>query len=562
MLNILIIGVGFINFLCVQGVTLSLKVFDQEKQPVQQVDMTNPFIVEVAVDEDISEKPLIENLEHIEVLEESSTMTVSLIGSTKKSVKRFIYKMRALKPGSLVIGPAFIKSKNLQSNSIQITVSASPVYTSQSLQLELIINKSTVFVGEKVPYAIRLLYLENEKVPFVHAIDQIHHENITIENTQGPFRITYEKEGKKYSALEWRASFIPNVAGLLSIPGVKAVIENKKKEESFFTVFFGNAVRTLISNPLRLEVQALPPYNQPVTAVGEFNNFQVSVDKNQVKQHEGVSLLLKVQGRGNIQAIEAPSLQIPSTFKEYPSSQSVENYKEYDEKKFEYIIQPTKAGLWEIPAQTFIYFSPQDKAYKTLHTQPFTIHVIANDLSSPVVLEPSHKKEDKEIATTALEQQKDPLLITVPWIRTIAIPYTLFIILLGIPLFLLGSYYGISTIHKYYKSHTRVRCTALFSQARKKLKKSKPLPHPLVIYEVFKELFQNLYKAQLINFEDISEVNLLSTEQLNKEWKHYWEGIVQSTFDGFPDNRNFAAPLEQAFQWLNLFEHVIKKNIQ
>ena len=92
--------------------------------------------------------------------------------------------------------------------------------------------------------------------------------------------------------------------------------------DPFFNNPFNSGVKDvkvpLKGEAVKINVKALPD-NAPASfngAVGKLN-FEVSVDKKELKAHEPVTLKIKISGKGNIKLIDPPSITFPPDFETY-----------------------------------------------------------------------------------------------------------------------------------------------------------------------------------------------------------------------------------------------------
>jgi len=92
-----------------------------------------------------------------------------------------------------------------------------------------------------------------------------------------------------------------------------------------------------------------------------------------------VTIKLDISGSGNMKLLKTPSIDWPEGFEPY-DPKVTNNFKTTSSgvsgtKSIEYLAIPRSAGDYTIPAVHFSYFDIEDKAYKTLSTPEYTIHV-------------------------------------------------------------------------------------------------------------------------------------------------------------------------------------------
>lgn len=86
---------------------------------------------------------------------------------------------------------------------------------------------------------------------------------------------------------------------------------------------------------------------------------------------------------GNLKLLKQPTVNFPKDFDKYDpkvtdktrlTANGVEGNMVYD-----FLVVPRNQGDFTIPAVSFTYYDTQANAYKTLHTQAFTVHVAKGD---------------------------------------------------------------------------------------------------------------------------------------------------------------------------------------
>jgi hypothetical protein len=99
---------------------------------------------------------------------------------------------------------------------------------------------------------------------------------------------------------------------------------------------------------------------------------------------------LTIEGQGNIMDAQAPALELPAQFKAYadnPQEQIEQGPAGTRGKKiFRTAIVPVAPGRFELPPVRLTYFDVQQKAYRTLHTDPVGLKVRAADTAEAAPL--------------------------------------------------------------------------------------------------------------------------------------------------------------------------------
>ena len=116
--------------------------------------------------------------------------------------------------------------------------------------------------------------------------------------------------------------------------------------------------------------------------VGNFS-LDVALSRDSVKAHEAGSLIVTVQGSGNLNLIEAPKVQLPADFELYDvktsNNYSYGNNGIEGSKTFEYPFIPRSEGVFEVPPVEYSYYDIKSGKYVTLKSLPVEIKVAKGD---------------------------------------------------------------------------------------------------------------------------------------------------------------------------------------
>lgn len=158
---------------------------------------------------------------------------------------------------------------------------------------------------------------------------------------------------------------------------------NNQGGDPFFRQFFNQGEQkqiTLTSDTYSIPALRLPG-NPPAGFTGAVGHFtmQVSEGPTNVSAGDPITLHVRLEGRGALDAISLPDFSTWNGFKTYPPTAKTE----YSDpqglegaKTFEQIITPQNPEVREIPAFSLSYFDPDLNQYKTL-SQPalaITVH--------------------------------------------------------------------------------------------------------------------------------------------------------------------------------------------
>jgi hypothetical protein len=415
-----------------------------------------------------------------------SSQTFINNGSVSQSIT-LTYVIQAEKEGTFNIGSASIEAggKKLVSNSITINVgkgssqaqnpgsqqsgkgSDAQVAGGKSVFLKAIVSKSNAYQGE----AINVTYKLCTKVTLInYAISKIPSFNgFWSTDIQMPQQLEFHMEnidGVSYKVADVKKLILfPQHSGTLTIDPMEgeviARVQVKRQQQKsndpfdlfndpfFNNPFFNNSVQdvkvSMKSEQVKINVRELPA-NAPdgfSGAVGKFT-IESSLDKKEVKAHDGVTLKIKVSGKGNLKLIDPPKITFPAEFEAYDpkinSSINATTAGVTGSKTFEYLLIPRNAGEYKIPVGDFSYFDLEKNQYQKIAGQEFVLKVDKGEESAASVVTGVSKsdvqfigKDIRFIKTAPLVVlQGSKILFDSPlFYSAMAAPALLFVLLLG-----------------------------------------------------------------------------------------------------------------------------------
>ncbi len=338
---------------------------------------------------------------------QSSSMQI-INGAVSGSLS-FSYILQPKSMGKFTIGTASVdyNGSSIKSSPLEITVvkgSAKPKNQSSNtistkeiadnLFIKAIVDRRKVYLGEQVTVTYKLYTRLN--IAAQMSISKLpQYQGFWSEEIQTPNNISFTTEvynGKQYRVgILKKAALFPSQTGELKVTpfelNVPVQIRKKRSGNNFFDDFFndpfGNSQTynyDAKSNAVKVDVKALPSKDVPASyngAVGDFK-FSASVDKENVKTNESLTLKLIASGTGNISLLNLPEINLPNGFEKYePKTNSNINRtgKISGTKTAEYLIVPRTPGKKVIPPIEFTYFDINKKKYITETSKPFTINV-------------------------------------------------------------------------------------------------------------------------------------------------------------------------------------------
>lgn len=380
----------------------------------------------------------------------STSSSTSFVNGHRTSTfeQTYTYTLMAQKAGTFTIAPATVKvdGENVQSNGVRITVlpedeqptqssqntqSTRSSQTSQSSQgsnvssenifVRTIASKTRVHEQEALLVTYKLYFANvdvaqltnNTKLPeFTGFLKQ--------DLEQGEIQTQLEHyNGRNYqTAVLYRTILYPQHSGDLTIDPAKfeAVlrVQTQQRVRSIFDDFFGsytNVTKMLTAPGVTIHVAALPS-GKPAGFSGGVGKFTMtpSISQTELQTNDAVTIKIDISGAGNMKLIKTPAIDWPEGFEPY-DPKVTNNFNTTTAgvsgtKSIEYLAIPRSPGDYTIPAVTFSYFDIEDKAYRTLSTPEYTIHVKRggasehSDLGAEgTVVSYTHKEDIKQLGT-------------------------------------------------------------------------------------------------------------------------------------------------------------------
>lgn len=269
----------------------------------------------------------------------------------------------------------------------------------ENVFIKAIANKRNVVKGEQVTVIYKLYTKLNISSPQISKLPQ--YKGFWAKELETKNNIQFEVEmykGVRYrSATLKKVALFPTKSGKLTVTPfeleIPVIVKRRATRtndpfDSFFNDSFFGRTETIqflaTSNKVSVNVTPLPEVGKPESfagAVGDFT-FKATLDKNEVKANDAITLILEVSGKGNIELIDLPEVELPPGFEKYDpkSSKNVKNKGIVSGKKTEeYLIVPRVPGIKEIKPFKFSYYNPKQKKYIEQESSKFIINVSQGD---------------------------------------------------------------------------------------------------------------------------------------------------------------------------------------
>lgn len=280
--------------------------------------------------------------------------------------------------------------------------------------LRAVVSKSSLYKNEPLHVTYKLY----TRVPFVDysfeaapTFNGFWAQDLMSKKTNAQSsRETYN--GKVYETYvlgDWL--LYPQQVGQLRIdPMGMTIVAQVVVQSRNYDPFFGsghevyNVPRKVQSQPMTVTVNPLPA-GAPASftgAVGQFT-MECTPPAEHLAANSAATYTVRLSGTGNLTFVQAPTLQLPSSFEQYnvktteainTSASGISGYRQ-----FEYPFIARAEGEFEIPAVEFSYFDPARRQYHTLTSKGLLMEVTpdAKGTSSEAVVLPGRGLSKEEV---------------------------------------------------------------------------------------------------------------------------------------------------------------------
>ncbi len=232
-------------------------------------------------------------------------------------------------------------------------------------------GKTNAFVGEPFSLEVRLYFTGGGEIQ----MPSLRGDGFTL----APFQHQQGQEqvgNALFRVLLFRTVATPVKAGKLALGPAQCAF-NLHVRVGGGDVFdlFNRGVRaqavTILSDPLDIQVLPLPTEGRPADFNGAVGNFTLAASAAPVDVAVGDPITVRVQinGRGALDGVRMPTLELGEAFKSYPATVTTEQPDPLSMtglRKLEQVVQPQSADVKELPGFAFSFFDPDARAYRTL----------------------------------------------------------------------------------------------------------------------------------------------------------------------------------------------------
>jgi hypothetical protein len=298
---------------------------------------------------------------------------------------------------------------------------------------ELIIPKTTAFVGETIPAEIRLGLSTRVPSRLIEGAT-ISGQGFTAQRMPNPEETVESINGRTYNIVTFKTAITAVRSGKLEIAAkdARAIVRVPRRngsrprspfdmfgmDDPFFTdPFAGVGEQQEIkfsSETTTIDVKPLPP-DAPPDFSGAVGHFSLATDVKPKKAQIGdpLTVTAKIAGRGNFDRVTAPVLESDRGWHTYPPGSS---FKPNDDigisgtKTFEMVLTPNEVKK-AVPPLIFSYFDPLKESYVTLRSDrlPVIVEGGTAPAATPAIASASTNPPSATASPTAAPQAQDIL---------------------------------------------------------------------------------------------------------------------------------------------------------
>ena len=363
------------------------------------------------------------------------------------------YTILPLKAGTFTIPPQAVRSASGVLRTPPLTLNVSPTEngTTSSTRrgggnalgeknivfAELIVPKTSAYVGEVIPAEIRLGI--NNRVP--HRLIEgatLSGQGFTAQRMPNPEQTLESVNGRSYEIITFKTAITPVKSGKLEIAAkdAKAIVQVPRPggsrprspfdifgmDDPFSDPFFNDPFAgrgeqrevKFSSETTTIEVKPLPA-NAPPNFSGAVGNFTLATDVKPKNAQVGdpLTVTASISGRGNFDRVTAPTLENERGWHTYPPGS---NFKADDDigisgtKTFEMVLTPNEPKK-AVPPLLFSYFNPIKESYVTLRGDKLAVVVEGGGAPSatPAIASASGTPNTQSAHPTAAPKDQDIL---------------------------------------------------------------------------------------------------------------------------------------------------------
>lgn len=339
----------------------------------------------------------------------SRGVSTTIINGKVSKEMSYTYTLQARQAGKYTIGSASIVTnggKRLRTQPFQVEVlkgENGTVPSDQQFFVQTELSTTEAYVGQQVRVDYKLYTtVEIQNYNIVEEPDYVgfYAEDIQRPDTRQRREII---NGVQYVTRVLKSiALYPQQAGNLTIEPTTMQLGLLINSGRSSSLFFGNEIKRTAVQTAAKDLKVLPlPENAPPSFSGAVGNFKLntSLSRTTITTDDALSVVMSIEGDGDLKRIQAPSINFPENFNTYePKIQEADlgefNAARIGRKTIEYVAIPSVAGKFIIqPA--FTYFNPDSSRYITLQDQQYELIVRpGSTIKAPIISDSDSEMED------------------------------------------------------------------------------------------------------------------------------------------------------------------------
>jgi len=374
-----------------------------------------------------------------------SSSSITTVGGKRKRVKtrQFImtYQLLANQPGTITIPSVNVTIDGTVHTTNPVEVNVVRPATSDKMEMKISLSATNCYVGQQIVLTVRWFIHSdivssvgdfNFDVPafasgdfFIEDIDPAANGNynrnvsgIGVLIAQQPVKY----KGAEYAQVLFSKILIAKQPGKIKLPPAIASVQlavGKKRSRSFFGSQAQYKQFIVESEPLLLDVQAVPQENKPPDFYGLVGKYTIETNAVPTAVHMGdpITLTIKIGGSNYLKPVQWPELGDTNGFENFKipaerASPVVQN----GSKIFTQTIRANNSDVTEIPSIPLVYFDTASGSYKTVRSKPVPLEVAATkrlttgDIEGVSVVSVSSKVEAIKSGISANVESLDALI--------------------------------------------------------------------------------------------------------------------------------------------------------
>jgi hypothetical protein len=243
--------------------------------------------------------------------------------------------------------------------------------------IEARLGSNEVWVGQQVGIDVTLYAAT--RVTGLNMVEEPSFANFWVEDdAPDPSTEAYrtDVDGRPYNAYPIvRKVLVPTTPGSFTIDPYGTQVQVSRSSGDLLRDFFSNVrSRTVMrrTDPLKLEVKALPERGRPADFNGVVGSFRMTaeLDREVARVNDAVALKVTIEGEGFLRSAPAPSVEATDDLKVFEPKTTewseIRGGRLRSRKTWEWILVPLTPGEVRLPELRFPYFDPVEGRYSEL----------------------------------------------------------------------------------------------------------------------------------------------------------------------------------------------------